>query len=128
MPIKIMTDTSFYTVHFLLCKYIEVARFYIIFCCCIQASLNKIKQNSIKTGHHSFKTYQNWERQNGTWYWCHSVFCFFMLYKQQNGIQIVNHSVNNQQNGTYIMYHSVFKLTEWHPFCLSLQPPFNVFS
>ena len=50
-----------------------------------------------------------------------SVFfvCFFTK-KQQNGIQLVNHSDNNQQNGTYIMYHSVFKLTEWHPFCLSL--------
>ena len=51
-----------------------------------------------------------------------SVF-FFMTKKQQNGIQIVNHSVNKQQNGTYIMHHSVFKLTEWHPFCLSLLYP-----
>ena len=43
-----------------------------------------------------------------------------MIWKQQNGIQTVIHSVNNKQNGTNIMYHSVFELTEWHPFCLSL--------
>ena len=43
-----------------------------------------------------------------------------MIWKQQNGIQTVIHSVNNQQNGTSIMYHSVFELTEWLPFCLSL--------
>ena len=82
------------------------------------ANLNKIKQNGIKTGTILLKK-KNLERENGTWYWSHSVFCFLWL-KKQNGIQIVNHSVNNHQNGSYIMYHSVFKLTEWHQFCLSL--------
>ena len=47
-------------------------------------------------------------------------FLFLMITKQQNVIQIVNHSDNKQQKGTYMMYHSVLKLTEWHPFCLSL--------
>ena len=85
---------------------------------------------------------KNWERKNGTWYWCHSAltinilpqlgktewyiifrsfcFCSLIIWKQHDGIKTVIHSVNSQQNGTKIMYHSVFELTEWHPFCLSL--------
>ena len=36
------------------------------------------------------------------WYMKLMFFCFLFFHdsKQQNGIQIVNHSVNNKQNGT----------------------------
>ena len=30
-----------------------------------------------------FHNKNNWGRQNGTWYWCHSVFCSFMIWKQR---------------------------------------------
>ena len=54
-----------------------------------------------------------------------TLFQFFYDLKTTDWHQKVIHSVNSQQNGTNIMHHSVFELTEWHPFCLSLQMCFS---